>query len=706
MTIDPDTCLPVFPPMYIPVPGPRGPMGPRGLIGPPSHGPVGPQGPAGPPGASVAPSTILPLVDGVAAIGSSVAYARADHVHPLPPQSTTTFVNIKDFGAHGDGVTNDVGAFNAFNAWARTQTGAVVLVMPPGTYAGINSNAGGGCDFFVGIKDLTIYAYGATIGIMRGCNGLVVLPSSPTVVWAQLGAQANQGSTSGTLATPSQASQFAVGQWVCVSSLEMQSAGFPPNWYYVDYVKITAINTSTGVISFSEGLMYTHKITYPDTTVPPGASGHAYPGSNGGPATVFKLVPEWDSTVKIFGLSINAALASGPSLETILTMRRMRCVDCTFDCQIAPSQSLYSTFENCNFTNVTGSYFVEVDKNISHARFINCRIHQMLIQSASVDMVMDGCHIGNLSYNARNLDLRNSYISGWTLTAPPVGANRKTSIRNCQIAGITLPANVNSVLLSNLTFANGTFSIPLTSPQVSNFYRIAIPGSKCFFNSNSFYNLGNPFIVLSVYQDATNVYMDTTLTALPSFSGTGTASPGIVQHTCPRLIAGNNTGVDMAIVTGKQAAELPIYSYAHKVYCEDLIQPGTTAVTQAIMQWGTLVSLKVNVIRADTGANAALTMNPLNANGALVLNPSNTTVAFNPAINLKTAGVRTVTPTTVTGNVAGDTIAAPGAVWFIQPALQPWMSASIAADNPAQHAIVEIELVTDQGITALEYTVQ
>ena len=60
-----------------------------GVQGPPGlTGPAGPVGPAGSPGATgpagpgSTPSSTLPLMDGVAAIGVGTTYARADHVHP------------------------------------------------------------------------------------------------------------------------------------------------------------------------------------------------------------------------------------------------------------------------------------------------------------------------------------------------------------------------------------------------------------------------------------------------------------------------------------------------------------------------------------------------------------------------------------------------------------------------------------------------
>lgn len=696
----PSRCPPGVP--LLPAQGPPGPRGPRGLTGPPSHGPPGPPGPTGP--AMGNPATVLPLPDGVATIGLSRDYARADHVHP-----GFSFTNIKDFGAVGDGVTSDVAAFNAFNTWARAQTTAVTLIIPPGTYAGLNSNPGGGADFWVGIKDITIFGYGATIPILYGPNGLAyyaVGAHSPITLWAQI-ATVSSGSTTVTCNTPAQAGQFSVGQWVCVSSLEMQGAGFPPNFYYYDYVQIAAINTSTGVITLSDPLNYTHKSTFPDTAVSTfSANGGLYPGSQGGPASVFAMNAAWDATVKIYGLTVTPSLATPGSVEANLCARRVRCIDCAFIGNFAPTTSLFSTFENCTFTG-SGNQ-IEVDKNIAHLKFINCRIGWLNLQSASDDIDVDGCHITKITGNTKRLALRNSYINtDNTVMTAAVGANRETIIENCHYTNLTVTNNVNYLLMSDLTFSNGTFSMALSNPKVLSIYRFAIPGSKCFFMSNYYvYNLASPFIITNVYQDSTNVYFDTTLTSVPAITGAGSGAPGIVQHPAPRLTAFNNTGNDTAIVTGKQAAELPLFSYAHKVYSADLIQPSTTALTQQIQQWGNLVSLKVNVIRADTGANVTLTMRPLGVNGAWVINPSNAITQFTLTINLKTAGVRTVTPTTVTGNVAGDVIAAPGAVWFVQYGLNPWMSASIAANTPVQMPIVEIELITDQGITAFEYTVQ
>jgi hypothetical protein len=82
---------------------------------------------------------------------------------------------------------------------------------------------------------------------------------------------------------------------------------------------------------------------------------------------------------------------------------------------------------------------------------------------------------------------------------------------------------------------------------------------------------------------------------------------------------------------------------------------------------------------------------------------TNTMSQYSVKINLKIAGVRTITPTAVTGNQTGDVIPAAIAVWFWADALDPLLSTAFTTETPAQLPIVQIDLVTDQGVTALVY---
>ncbi|MDQ3024267.1 MAG: hypothetical protein M3R04_07805, partial [bacterium] len=58
------------------------------------------------------------------------------------------------------------------------------------------------------------------------------------------------GANSVTLVTPSDHTLFNVGEFVMIAGLDIQMYGYPPNFDRFDFVKITAKNTTTGVITF------------------------------------------------------------------------------------------------------------------------------------------------------------------------------------------------------------------------------------------------------------------------------------------------------------------------------------------------------------------------------------------------------------------------------------------------------------------------
>jgi hypothetical protein len=86
----------------------------------------------------------------------------------------------------------------------------------------------------------------------------------PHLEWPARIVSTNIGDRSVTLITPSQASIFAVGNWVNINSVEMQGQdGYPTNWYNHEYHQITGIRG--GVISLDTPIKYRHLSTYPQT---------------------------------------------------------------------------------------------------------------------------------------------------------------------------------------------------------------------------------------------------------------------------------------------------------------------------------------------------------------------------------------------------------------------------------------------------------
>tara|TARA_R110000868_G_C10924364_1_gene765921 strand:- start:52 stop:2493 length:2442 start_codon:yes stop_codon:yes gene_type:complete len=157
--------------------------------------------------------------------------------------------SVKDFGAVGDGVTDDSAAVQTA---VNNMTAGGTLVFPFGTYK-INTS------ILVPYSNITIIGNGSTIdattlaynGAVRGSGAVFRLITPSAVHGATLTATANQGSF--TLALSS-ATNFAVGQTVRCISTEVQYRNDTGIAYYCDVNKIT--NVSGLNITLESPLLY------------------------------------------------------------------------------------------------------------------------------------------------------------------------------------------------------------------------------------------------------------------------------------------------------------------------------------------------------------------------------------------------------------------------------------------------------------------
>ena len=146
-------------------------------------------------------------------------------------------VSVKDFGAVGDGVTDDSAAVQAA---INTMTTGGTLVFPFGTYK-INTS------ILVPYSNITIIGNGSTIdattlaynGAVRGSGAVFRVVTPNALRSTTLTATANQGSY--TLALTS-ATNFAVGQIVRCFSTEVQYRNDTAIAYYCDVNKITNVS--------------------------------------------------------------------------------------------------------------------------------------------------------------------------------------------------------------------------------------------------------------------------------------------------------------------------------------------------------------------------------------------------------------------------------------------------------------------------------
>ena len=167
-----------------------------------------------------------------------------------------------------------------WGAWARAQSAAgnkVTLLIDPGFYIFDLSM----CPYaLANIADLHIKGYGATLQNISSINNGAANP------WFQAGQPLRDGTvnnvyqyfliqtttpntTTFRMRTPSQAENLTVGQYVMLSSVYIQQGGYPPNCDRFEYLIVTAINTTTGVITVDRPIRYMHPSTYPDDLTSP-----------------------------------------------------------------------------------------------------------------------------------------------------------------------------------------------------------------------------------------------------------------------------------------------------------------------------------------------------------------------------------------------------------------------------------------------------
>ena len=246
-------------------------------------------------------------------------------------ESAAASRNLKtDFGAKGDGRTDDSRAFKAFHTWAldwqRTHVGLIELDLPAGTFL-----YGGAYDPwpFKGIKKLLVMGYGATLkveftsstgapvpyGIFLGGGGIFQATGHSARV-----ENVAAGSNEVTLLNPAQVSLYRVGRYALMAGIDMMGYGFPINPYYFQFVKITAIDAATGSITFADRLTDSYKKTWPHYN-----SGNFQSPDQGGPATLYELDPSWDTEVEYRGLTFEM-----PTKQIYADGRRIIYSDVTF----------------------------------------------------------------------------------------------------------------------------------------------------------------------------------------------------------------------------------------------------------------------------------------------------------------------------------------------------------------------------------------
>lgn len=174
--------------------------------------------------------------------------------------------------------------------------------------------------------------------------------------------------------------------------------------------------------------------------------------------------------------------------------------------------------------------------------------------------------------------------------------------------------------------------------------RWAIPGTNVFPVGQ--WGASTPaFQVTGVTRSGNFVNIATTLSGgfptIPLSRG-----KGFLQVQAPKWTCTNCSGNAQAVDFSGAPANTPIFSYSNRTF------NNSTALSSWNL-WGKVTSIKINVMQAYTGST-----NPLRVNlPEETIVPAGTTTFWNPLINLRQAGLRTITPAGVTCDTGGGPVA-------------------------------------------------
>ena len=495
-------------------------------------------------------------------------------------------------------------------------------------------------------------------------------------------------------------SLFVAGKWALITGYDIQGLwlaayGFPPNLHYFEYVKIASVDSGAGQVCFEVPLRHNYLSTWPSYN-----SGTAFEIDNGGPATLYALLDDWDTEVDIRGVTITYnSQIYGRNRRTIYR-------DVKFTNGSTPVPTI-NEFFGCY--GCTVGVIIEVDKLVKHIELRGGTYTTLDFQSSSIDTLVADRVTASFVGTAKKAVITNSVLANLRPGAFAYGRSDETICSSCVISsfskgGIEEKGPSDAGVNVGYTMSSGIITVANTLNAV----RWAVPGTNLFWagaNVNE-----TAFQVTGVTQDETNTYVQTTLAG--GFPGVPLTAGKLYIHThpAPKFTCVNCTGTSAVIDLSQATAQAPLYSYSSRTY------HGTQIGTQSDIKygaslWGVVTMVRWDVTSAYTGAEA-LSLHGMHAFDIYATIKADYSQGnyVNAVINLKQTGNRVVTGSSNTVSCNGTNGSCSGDSSLLLPEANAWFtneyniagSADISASCGASPSVgcpsVTIEVTTDQGV--------
>lgn len=595
-------------------------------------------------------------------------------------------VTPEQFGAMGDGVSDDTSAFEKFNDYAKVKDGLVRLVCTQGSTYNY-TNPYWVCD----IANLEIYGNGCTF-----VNTTYIGPDNTHIVHStgfsknKLGgyyscvdsalvATTTPGSYQAQCVVAPDAGTFTSGEIVCLGSEDTYFSSQPPSLRNFEFLEVESVNVTTGVVVFTTPISMSHRSDAPYVSYsnnPPGGRAALYKIEQASKWGIRHFVRDCTFTLRDLSLT-------GGAESNVMSGKYVRYLNVVSD-RFLPTVAGNVVIDACLCKSG-----VELDKSIGSVEITSSTIEGSLGGGSGVAKlhVTDCDLLGGYSICCKSIKIHNSRVFGEATLRTSTGRTRQFDVSNgahqytpdlSSVTEQTAKVTVGSdgVLYDSAT---GVLTVPLTSSALIRFFSGAEIGSQVVgvtTESGSDFATTLSGIVSDVYGGNAVAYIKV------PFNET------ITNQTL--WINWEPDEVNIVTRNGHSNVSKDSIRFPRKTFKQSVTLTGNGTVLENTPLNGVLYSIKVTVLKAYSGAAAGNVTVELSTSKPVFQG------AFSRKVNLKTLGSRVATQighcgwTATGGEAAGAVISSDRSTSFVS-AFYLYVSGMSGTETAGQLPVVEVE---------------